>query len=53
MKYVVDVDALVDCIELVRGGMKVNGDIYVPLDIVKEFIVRFPRDFVKEEETND
>lgn len=55
MKYIVDIDALVNCIDLTRGGMKINGDIYLPLEVVKEFIKRFPKDLpgIESETTGD
>jgi hypothetical protein len=53
MKYVVDTDALIDCFDCLKGDIKVNGIIYVPLELAKEFINRFPKDPIKEEETND
>lgn len=37
-------DALINCIDLTRGGIKVNGDTYVPLEVIKEFIRRFPKE---------
>ena len=43
MKYIVDTDAPIECFECV-DGMKVNGDIYIPLNLTQEFIRRFPKD---------
>ena len=62
MKYVVDIDALCDCFDCVEG-IKYNGNIYIALDVAKEFISRFPKTPVeteyyelklaKEEQQND
>lgn len=43
MKYIVDIDALKDCLEL-TPQCTVNGKTYVSLDIVKEMIDRFPKE---------
>ena len=43
MKYVVDIDSLIDSIECIRV-MNINGDIWAPLNLVQEFIRRFPKD---------
>lgn len=43
MKYIVDIDALIECLDCV-DGMKINGDIYIPLQLTQEFIRRFPKD---------
>ena len=48
MKYIIEVDALLDCIDCVRGDIKVNDITYVPLELVKEFIRRFPKDTIME-----
>ena len=50
MKYSMEVDALLDCLDCVKGDIKVNGITYVPLELVKEFIKRFPKDCVGEGE---
>ena len=52
MKYIVDTDALIECLECV-DGMKINGHIFLQIELVQEFIKRFPKDPVKEEEPND
>lgn len=52
MKYIVDVDALIDSLECIRA-ININGDLHVSLGLVQEFIRRFPKDLVKEEERND
>lgn len=43
MKYIVDIDALKDCLDMIEG---VNGedDHYVPIGRVKKFIDLFPKD---------
>lgn len=43
MKYIVDIDALKDCLDMIDG---VNGedDHYVPIGRVKKFIDLFPKD---------
>lgn len=43
MKYIVDIDALKECIDMLEC-IKVNGHEYVPLHNVKLFIDRFPKD---------
>ncbi len=43
MKYIVDIDSLIDSIECIRV-MNINGDIWAPLSLVQEFIRRFPKD---------
>lgn len=52
MKYIIDTDALIDSIECIRA-MNINGDIWIPMGLVQEFIRRFPKDPIKEEEPND
>ena len=52
MKYIIDTDSLIECLDCL-DGMKINGNIYIPPELVKEFIKRFPKDSVEEEETND
>lgn len=52
MKYIVDTDALIECCDCL-DGMKINGNIYIPIELVKEFIRRFPKDPIKEDETDD
>lgn len=49
MKYIVDVDALKNCLEL-TPQCKVNGEPYVSLEIIKEMIDRFPKDEIKDKE---
>lgn len=53
MKYIVDIDSLIDCLDCLGGRTKINGDVYHPIEIVKDFIKRFPKDPIKEEESND
>ena len=48
MKYTIDIDALSECLECV-DGIKVNGEIYIQLKLVQEFIRRFPKDTVAPE----
>lgn len=48
MKYVIDLDAFIDCLDCL-DSIKVNNVPYVSLPLLKEFIVRFPIDKVKEE----
>jgi hypothetical protein len=50
MKYVVDVDAFVECLDCV-DSIKVNGEYYIAVPILKEFINRFPKDKVTSEYT--
>lgn len=48
MKYVVDIDAFVECLDCV-DSIKINGELYVALPVLKEFVNRFPKDKVKSE----
>jgi hypothetical protein len=43
MKYIIDVDALIKCLECVEG-MRINNKDYVQVELVQEFIRRFPKD---------
>ena len=43
MKYIVDTDALIRCLDCL-DGIKVNGEIYLSLKLLQEFIRRFPKD---------
>lgn len=48
MKYVIDVDAFIECLDCV-DSIKVNGDLYVAIPLLKEFIQRFPKEKVESE----
>jgi UDP-N-acetylenolpyruvoylglucosamine reductase len=48
MKYVVDVDALIECLDCV-DSIKVNGAYYIEVQLLKEFIQRFPKEKVNSE----
>lgn len=48
MKYVVDTDALLECLDCV-DSIKVNGEYYVAVPLLKEFINRFPKDKIESE----
>lgn len=50
MKYVIDVDAFMDCLDCL-DSMLINGTLCVELPLLKEFVNRFPKDKVKEEYT--
>lgn len=50
MKYVVDVDAFIECLDCV-DCIKINGDLYVAIPLLKEFIQRFPKEKVNSEYT--
>lgn len=43
MLYIMNIDALKDCLEL-TPQCKVNGEPYVSLKIIKEMIDRFPKE---------
>ena len=43
MKYVIDIDALNDCLDCLEM-IKINGELYVSTKLAKEFIKRFPKD---------
>lgn len=49
MKYIVDVDALKECLDLINQPCEVRGRACVYLDTVKEMIDRFPKDYVVQE----
>lgn len=44
MKYIVDLDALKDCLELIHSPSSVNGSKCVRLEDVKDMIDKFPKD---------
>ena len=49
MKYIVDLDALINCMDLLPKPLKrADGSILVRLDDVKELIKAFPKDELKE-----
>ena len=48
MKYVVDLTALIKCLDCL-DCIKVNNVAHISLPLLKEFIERFPADKVKEE----
>ena len=48
MKYIIDIDALKDCLDLLPTSYSDIG--YVDLDDVKKLIDRFPKEEVKEKE---
>ena len=50
MKHVIDVDALLACLDCV-DSIKVNGEYYIAVPVLKEFILRFPKDKVTSEYT--
>ena len=52
MKYIVDTDALIGCLTLIGDTVKINGNLYVSWEDVQAFIERFPKDPVKEADTN-
>ena len=46
-KYIVDMDALIECCEFLSVG-KINGSDYTYVQNVKALIQRFPKDKVEE-----
>jgi hypothetical protein len=48
MKYVVDVDAFIECLDCV-DSIKVNGAYYIEVPLLKEFIQRFPKEKINSE----
>lgn len=44
MKYIIDIDALKECLDLIFKPYCINGKDCVYLDVVKEMIDRFPKD---------
>lgn len=43
MKYIVDIDALIECLDCV-DNISVNGERYIQKHLLKEFLLRFPKD---------
>jgi hypothetical protein len=43
MKYIVDKDALIECLDCV-DSISVNGERYIQKHLLKEFLLRFPKD---------
>ena len=43
MKYVVDINALIECLDCL-DSIRVNGELYISIPLLKEFINRFPKD---------
>lgn len=43
MKYVVDIDALKDCLDCLDYRY-INGNYYIDVSVLKEFIDRFPKE---------
>ena len=52
MKYIVDIDAFVECLDCVES-IKVNGEYYICVPVLKEFINRFPKDKMNSDNTVD
>jgi hypothetical protein len=48
MKYVVDIDALLECLDCV-DSFKYDGNYFIRVPVLKEFINRFPKDKVTSE----
>lgn len=51
MKYIIDIDALIDCLECLQG-VRINGKDYVQIELVQEFIRRFAKDKAESEVLN-
>ena len=43
MKYIVDLDAFMNCLECLHG-IVINSENYVSIKMIKAFIERFPKD---------
>lgn len=50
MKYIIDIDALKDCLGLLKTPSSINGISCVYLKDVKEMIDKFPKDEYETEE---
>ena len=50
MMYVVDGDAFVECLDCL-DSIRVNGELYVAIPLLKEFIQRFPKEKINSEYT--
>lgn len=48
MKYVADIEALLECVDCI-DSIKVNGEYYIAAPLLKEFINRFPKDKIESE----
>ena len=52
MKYIVDIDALIECLDCV-DNISVNGERYIQKHLLKEFLLRFPKDtFIEDKSEN-
>ena len=50
MKYIVDIDALIECLDCV-DNISVNGERYIQKHLLKEFLLRFPKEALQEKNT--
>lgn len=47
MKYIIDLDAFTECLDCL-DTIRVNGELYVDLPLLKEFVKRFPKEELKQ-----
>lgn len=50
MKYIVDIDSFIACLDCV-DSIKVNGEYYINIELLKEFVNRFPKEKITSEYT--
>lgn len=50
MKYIVDIEALIECLDCV-DSINVNGERYIQKHLLKEFLLRFPKEALQEKNT--
>ena len=52
MKYIVDMDAFMECLDCLASAT-INNERYIQKHLIKEFILRFPKDpFIEDESEN-
>lgn len=49
MKYIVDIDSLIECLDCV-DSIRFNGECYIQKHLLKEFLLRFPKDALSEKD---
>lgn len=50
MRYIVDLDAFVECLDCLHS-VNVNGKDYICVALIKEFVDRFPKEPIDHERT--
>ena len=52
MKYIIDTDAFSDCLDCL-DSIRINGQLYIEISLLKEFIQRFPKEKIDSDYTSD